>query len=127
MWALQPEHVYTTACVLCRQLQELPGPRLSHGDIAMRMQQMLQEQGITDIQRYKLPLFEKRLSSLPADAANQVRLPAVVDLTGMVVVCAHVPGLDLQWSRTTPPAGLCRRSASLQSASCRACSTLPPG
>ena len=43
----------------------------------MRLLDMLQEQGIKDVQRYKLPLLAERLTSMPAEAAEQVGLTCV--------------------------------------------------
>jgi hypothetical protein len=49
-----------------------PGARLTREEVAAQLRNMLQEQGIRNMQRYKLPLLEERLTSMAAEAAVQV-------------------------------------------------------
>jgi hypothetical protein len=63
----------------CRRLYTQTGPRLAQEDVAVRLRQLLQEQGIQDMQRFKLPLLEERLTSMAAGAAEQVHTTCCLD------------------------------------------------
>lgn len=52
---------------------QLPGKCFTRDEVAARLQKMLKDQRIKDAQRYKLPLLEERLSTMPAAVAEEVR------------------------------------------------------
>jgi hypothetical protein len=76
-------------------VQELPGPRLAPGEIAARLRQIMQEQGIMDVQHYKLPLVEQRLASLPEAAVDKASVSPVPIMIHRLVSVMPEPARQL--------------------------------